>query len=51
MKLKKFSAINKKRGKVRIKRFSDGEFAWSPISNKNSPDPGYKISIKKVSDI
>jgi len=50
MKLKKFSAINKKRGKVRIKRFSDGESVWTPISNKNSPAPGYEVNIKKVSD-
>jgi hypothetical protein len=50
MKLKKFSAINRKRGKVRIKRFSDGESAWTPISNKNSPATGYQVNIKKVSD-
>jgi len=50
MRLRKFSAINRKRGKVRIKRFSDGESAWTPISNKNSPAPGYEIKIKKASD-
>jgi hypothetical protein len=46
MKLKKFSVINKKRGKVRIKRFSDGESAWTPISNPNSPAPTSNISVK-----
>ena len=51
MKLKKFSVINRKRGKVRIKRFTDGEMAWTPISNKNSPAPGYEVNIKKVSEI
>lgn len=51
MKLRKFSAINRKRGKVRIKKFSDGESAWTPISNKNSPAPGYEVKIKKVSEI
>lgn len=50
MKLKKFRVIDRKKGKVRIKRFSDGESAWTPISNKNSPSPGYEINIKKVSD-
>ena len=50
MKLKKFRVINRKRGKVRIKRFSDGESAWTPISNKNSPATGYQVNIKKVSD-
>jgi len=48
--LKKFKVIDRKRGKVRIKRFSDGESAWTPISNKNSPAPGYQVSIKKASD-
>ena len=51
MKLKKFSVIHRKRGKVRIKRLSDGESAWTPISNKNSPAPGYEVNIKKVSEI
>jgi hypothetical protein len=51
MKLRKFSVINRKRGKVRIKRFTDGETAWTPISNKNSPAPGYDVKIKKVSEI
>lgn len=51
MKLKKFRVINRKRGKVRIKRFTDGEMAWTPISNKNSPEPGYEVNIKKVSEI
>lgn len=50
-KFKKFRAINRKRGKVRIKRFSDGESAWTPISNKNSPAPGYEVNIKKASEI
>ena len=50
MKLKKFKAIDRKRGKVRIKRFSDGESVWTPISNKNSPSPGYQINIKKASE-
>ncbi len=48
--IKKFRVINRKKGKVRIKRFSDGESAWTPISNKNSPAPGYEVKIKKVSD-
>ena len=51
MKLKKFSVINRKRGKVRIKRFTDGEMACTPISNRNSPEPGYEVNIKKVSEI
>ena len=48
---KNFRVINRKKGKVRIKRFSNGESAWTPISNKNSPALGYEVNIKKVSEI
>jgi len=50
-KFKKFRVINQKKGKVRIKRFSNDESTWTPISNKNSPATGYEVNIKKVSEI
>ena len=45
---------SKKRKMGRIKRFtsfaSDKTYLWNPISNANSPAPGYSVSFKTTSE-
>jgi len=53
MKIKKFKDFKFKgrKGKVKIRKLSSDGSVWTPISNKNSPAPGYQVNIKKVSEI
>jgi hypothetical protein len=48
MKIKKFKDFKFKgrKGKVKIRKFSgENGYAWTPISNSNSPAPGYQVNI------
>lgn len=53
MKIKKFKdfKFKNKKGKVKIRKLSGDNATWTPISNTNSPAPGYQVNIKKVSEI